>query len=60
MTKSSIPSRIVRYGELQPCKTAFIDAHIAHIRQKLELDSASPQYVITVRGVGYKFEDKSL
>ncbi|WP_210093053.1 cupin [Ruegeria sp. HKCCSP346] len=34
MTKSSIPSRIVRYGELQPCKTAFIDAHTPGSDQK--------------------------
>ena len=34
MTKSSIQSRIVRYGELQPCKTAFIDAHTPGSDQK--------------------------
>ena len=34
MTKSSISSRIVRYGELQPCKTAFIDAHTPGSDQK--------------------------
>ncbi|GAA6207864.1 cupin domain-containing protein [Cognatishimia sp. WU-CL00825] len=34
MTKSSIQSRIVRYGELKPCKTAFIDAHTPGSDQK--------------------------
>ncbi len=34
MTKSTITSRIVRYGELQPCKTAFIDAHTPGSDQK--------------------------
>ncbi|MGI9370302.1 MAG: cupin [Ruegeria sp.] len=34
MTKSAIPSRIVRYGELKPCKTAFIDAHTPGSDQK--------------------------
>ncbi|MDC0738661.1 cupin [Cognatishimia sp. SS12] len=34
MTNSSIQSRIVRYGELQPCKTAFIDAHTPGSDQK--------------------------
>ena len=38
----------------------IIDVHIAHIRQKLEADTTRPQFVITVRGVGYKFEDVSL
>ena len=27
MTPSEMETRIVRYGDLQPCKTAFIDAH---------------------------------
>lgn len=36
-----------------------VDVHIGHIRQKLEYDSAEPQFIITVRGVGYKFGDKS-
>ena len=32
-----------------------VDVHIGHIRQKLEADPANPQYLHTVRGVGYKF-----
>jgi two-component system alkaline phosphatase synthesis response regulator PhoP len=35
-----------------------VDVHIGHLRQKLEADPADPQYIHTVRGVGYKFEDK--
>ncbi|SEW35555.1 AraC-like ligand binding domain-containing protein [Aliiroseovarius sediminilitoris] len=31
---SNIQDRIVRYGELQPCKTAFIDAHTPGSDQK--------------------------
>nr|MEC9420812.1 cupin domain-containing protein [Pseudomonadota bacterium] len=31
---SSINDRIVRYGELKPCKTAFIDAHTPGSNQK--------------------------
>ncbi len=34
-----------------------VDVHIGHIRQKLETDPADPQFVVTVRGVGYKFAD---
>ncbi len=34
MTASSITDRIVRYGDLQPCKTAFIDAHTPGSDQK--------------------------
>jgi two-component system alkaline phosphatase synthesis response regulator PhoP len=35
-----------------------VDVHIGHVRQKLEIDPVNPQYILTVRGVGYKFEDK--
>ncbi|CUJ95700.1 Cupin domain protein [Ruegeria denitrificans] len=34
MSKSTISSRIVHYGELRPCKTAFIDAHTPGSDQK--------------------------
>ena len=34
MTPSDMTSRIVRYGELRPCKTAFIDAHTPGSDQK--------------------------
>lgn len=32
-----------------------IDSHIKNLRSKIETDSACPEYIITVRGVGYKF-----
>ena len=34
MTPQDLENRIVRYGELQPCKTAFIDAHTPGSDQK--------------------------
>ncbi|TNF17952.1 MAG: cupin domain-containing protein [Rhodobacteraceae bacterium] len=34
MTDHDMTARIVRYGELQPCKTAFIDAHTPGSDQK--------------------------
>ena len=32
-----------------------IDVHVAWLRQKLEDNPQSPQYIHTVRGVGYRF-----
>jgi DNA-binding response OmpR family regulator len=32
-----------------------IDPHIVHLRQKLEGDPANPKHIVSVRGVGYKF-----
>jgi DNA-binding response OmpR family regulator len=35
-----------------------IDAHIKNIRHKLEPNPSQPRYVLTVYGVGYKFNDR--
>ncbi|MAS35429.1 MAG: DNA-binding response regulator [Anaerolineaceae bacterium] len=37
-----------------------VDVYIGRIRQKLERNPAEPQFVQTVRGAGYKFEDELL
>jgi hypothetical protein len=34
MTPQDMETRIVRYGDLHPCKTAFIDAHTPGSDQK--------------------------
>jgi DNA-binding response OmpR family regulator len=35
-----------------------IDVHVRHLREKLEQDPAAPEYILTVRGVGYRFRDQ--
>lgn len=34
-----------------------VDTHVARLRKKVEPDSANPQFIKTVIGFGYKFED---
>ncbi|MEE8604784.1 MAG: response regulator transcription factor [Candidatus Aminicenantaceae bacterium] len=34
-----------------------VDKHIAELRKKIEDDPTSPEYIIGVRGVGYKFSE---
>ena len=34
-----------------------IDVHIRHLREKLERDPKEPEYLFTVRGVGYRFRE---
>jgi DNA-binding response OmpR family regulator len=34
-----------------------IDVHIRHLREKIEADPKEPEYLFTVRGVGYRFRD---
>jgi len=33
-----------------------VDVHIRWLREKLEIDPSSPQRIVTIRGVGYRFE----
>ena len=34
-----------------------VDVHIRHLREKLEADAKNPDYLFTVRGVGYRFRE---
>ena len=36
-----------------------IDVHVRHLREKLEPDPGKPRYILTVRGVGYRFKDST-
>jgi DNA-binding response OmpR family regulator len=33
-----------------------VDVHIRHIREKIEANPAQPRYIVTVRGIGYRFQ----
>ena len=35
-----------------------IMVHMSRLRDKIEVDSKNPEYLKTVRGLGYKFEKK--
>jgi DNA-binding response OmpR family regulator len=35
-----------------------IDVHIRHLREKLERDPHEPEFILTVRGVGYRFRSQ--
>jgi DNA-binding response OmpR family regulator len=35
-----------------------VDVHIGKLRQKIEPIPAEPVYILTVRGVGYRFADQ--
>ena len=40
-------------GDVRAC-----DVHISNLRQKVEVDAQRPELVVTVRGVGYKFNER--
>jgi two-component system, OmpR family, alkaline phosphatase synthesis response regulator PhoP len=35
-----------------------VDAHIKNLRRKIEADPTEPRYILTVYGIGYKFNDE--
>ena len=44
-------------GEYFESDDNTIMVHISRIREKIENDPKKPEHLITVRGVGYKFEE---
>ncbi|MCL6455039.1 MAG: response regulator transcription factor [Alicyclobacillus sp.] len=47
------------WGYLETPDTRSVDVHVSHLREKLERDPKAPAYLLTVRGVGYKFVNGS-
>ncbi|MCP3762497.1 response regulator transcription factor [Domibacillus sp. A3M-37] len=37
--------------------TRIVDVHISHLRDKMEENTKKPQYIKTIRGLGYKLEE---
>jgi DNA-binding response OmpR family regulator len=56
MTRESLLERI--WGDSAFRDPRTIDVHIRHLREKIEADPRSPEYLFTVRGVGYRFRDR--
>ena len=55
MTRGQLIERV--WGADYVGDTKTLDVHIKRLRSKIQPDSSAPQYVVTVRGLGYKFED---
>ena len=54
MTRGQLIDRI--WGADYVGDTKTLDVHIKRLRTKIEPDPANPRYLVTVRGLGYKFE----
>ena len=54
MTRAQLIERV--WGADYVGDTKTLDVHIKRLRSKIEPKASSPRYVITVRGLGYKFE----
>jgi two-component system response regulator RegX3 len=54
MTRGQLIDRI--WGADYVGDTKTLDVHIKRLRTKIEQDPANPRYLVTVRGLGYKFD----
>jgi DNA-binding response OmpR family regulator len=54
-TRDMLLSRV--WGDSAYRDPRTIDVHIRHLREKLEADPKEPEFIFTVRGVGYRFRD---
>ena len=64
MTLAARPGQVVDYVTLVQLALAYdaepweakelIKRHVFSLRQKIEADPSSPQYILNVRGVGYR------
>ena len=55
LTRGQIIDRI--WGSDYFGDTKTLDVHIKRIRSRIEVDPANPELILTVRGLGYRFED---
>jgi len=44
------------WGEDYPGDSRTVDVHVRWLREKIEVDPSDPKQIVTVRGVGYRFE----
>jgi len=54
LTRSQLIDRV--WGSDYVGDTKTLDVHVKRLRAKVEPDSGAPRYLVTVRGLGYKFE----
>jgi two-component system response regulator RegX3 len=54
LTRGQIIDRV--WGSNYYGDTKTLDVHIKRLRAKIEPDPALPKHIVTVRGLGYKFE----
>jgi DNA-binding response OmpR family regulator len=45
------------WGDSEYRDPRTVDVHIRHLREKLETDPKEPEFLFTVRGVGYRFKE---
>ncbi len=58
-TRDELLARLYPMGEALVIDRV-VDVHIGKLRQKIEANPPDPQYILTVRGIGYRFADQEM
>lgn len=59
VAREELLNKVWGYNKNIDLETRTVDIHIAKLRRKLEPDHKNPQYLITVRGAGYRLVSES-
>jgi len=54
-TRDMLLEKIWGFNEVKETRT--VDVHIRYLRQKIERDPSKPEYIETLRGIGYRFNE---
>jgi two-component system response regulator RegX3 len=54
LTRGQLIDRV--WGSDYVGDTKTLDVHVKRLRSKIEPDPSNPKYLVTVRGLGYKFD----
>jgi len=55
LTRDTLIDRVWGHDYVGDTKT--LDVHIKRLRSKIETDPTNPERIVTIRGLGYKYED---
>lgn len=54
VAREELLAKVWGYGRNLDIETRTVDIHVAKLRRKIEADPATPRYLVTVRGAGYR------
>ena len=54
LTRDTLIDRV--WGSDYVGDTKTLDVHVKRLRSKLEPDPSNPTHIVTIRGLGYKYE----
>jgi DNA-binding response OmpR family regulator len=54
LTREQIMDKVWPHGVF--CTDRVVDTHLSNLRKKIEADPAQPKFLVSVRGLGYRFD----